>query len=945
MRFDGRNFLTFNSANIAGLKSDRIPYIVNDTIGNIYALSDNRQMIRFTTSKNHLAPLPTLTKKIEVELAQSGYATTNVAVSDLWNKIRNKQQPDENLMVCTRQEDIYLSKKSNLYFIRGNNCRLISDSEKWAAKNHIAVMDSLYLQVMPGNHARAWYGGKLIPTITAINGAAASDTNFLGGRFSFFWCGSGTFLYAGRTIYRLTASNGSISSYTVFENLDVEGLCSFAYLKEANKYFLGSTTKGLYVLEPTSFKYPEMPDGANKGSVYAQIGVGNSKVFSSDLLFSSNGSYQNLPIGSKRTMGYYLSADSQLYYDKGYYLCRYNFVTGGSDSIVSLNGRLQAIIPDHTGKRVFFCTQSSIGVLTDGNLTSLKQFPAGNNVKSIQYLAGDDFLLFTKTGLKWYNLASNSVNKTILDSVNIWNTYQDEGGSLWISSYGKGFFLYDSGKVHPFPYGPRQSLKTVHSFIDDGAGYFWLPTNNGLFKVSRQNLLDYAYGKITNIFFYMFDKQNGLRTNEFNGGASPSYLWLSDSMLSLPSLEGFVWFNPYTILLTYPDKQIYFQHVKVDGQDADIVAGNYRLRLKPDFSNLSLLVSSPYFGNADNIKLEYTIEGMGASWLPVPDNGRITIARMQYGSYELKVRKRTEKGYDYLSLPIEVRPYFYNTWWFYLLVLVLAVALVWLLFKRRLKALRNKSEELERQVAARTAQLESSQHALAKSNKVKDTVITMVLHDLRSPLSFLHGITNHLASKYQQMDGDVLGRMLTDLKTSSAAIQQFTEQFFAWAGSQHEGFMVNNTSFKLNDLFDETEQLYADILKTNGNSLVVKPTGLSIYTDYPILCVVLRNLVDNANKNTRNGTITMQADMEKTDIIITISDTGKGLTDEQVAYYINTSKGMAVEGKGSSIILQMLPKISASLAITTAVGKGSSFMVRINSRQADETAGQDSQGQ
>ncbi len=164
-----------------------------------------------------------------------------------------------------------------------------------------------------------------------------------------------------------------------------------------------------------------------------------------------------------------------------------------------------------------------------------------------------------------------------------------------------------------------------------------------------------------------------------------------------------------------------------------------------------------------------------------------------------------------------------------------------------------------------------------ESNHTKDKIIAMVLHDLRSPLRFLNTITSRLTSDHVKEQPETVAPTLALLKGSTKALNDFTEQFFAWVTSQQQEFKVVKEIFPLQPLFDELEDLYKDIVTINENYLVINPTQDTACTDRNILSVILRNLLDNANKNTRKGSIKLSAEKAENHLLIAITDTGAGM--------------------------------------------------------------------
>lgn len=943
VRFDGKIFKTFTRGINPGVSFDRIKKIALDVGGNVYASTADNQYITIGSSGYNSAPQPQLVDGKPVYLPATGFVEKNPLVDSLVEVLlKRDKHPFESLLVNMNQEESYLTNKEKLFYITKMKVFPLTDQVMEENRQETAITDNYYIHILKNNRIKTWRKGVFQPVMNLIGGELKHNNKYLNGYFKVLWCQKGTFIYAEKKLYRLFIDKGQIISQKIFDNLDIPDLYCMYYSQEQGKYYFGSQVGGLYIVEPSSFKYPTLPKEVISENFYPQSITKDGRIFSNDVLFSQSNAPQSLATKSKDGMVSYIDTENQLFYESNFTLSRYDLNTNRNYPLLPLNRRLRSILPD--GRDLIFCTSRSIGIISSDTLKMRQDFPGLTMVSWASRIDKYNFLLGSDQGVKWYNMRKNTFTDSILDSLQIRNI-QPDSGKLWIASYGKGFFLYEKGQLYRLPFGPKESLKTVHAFIDDGSGHFWLPTNNGLFKVRKSDLVAYAYGKTSQVYFYMFTKQNGLRTNEFNGGCYQPYVWMKDRMLSLSSMDGLVWFYPGKTQLHYPDKKIYFDEIFVG--NTPVYAPGKPLKLNPDFDNLSIFVSSPYFGNSENFQLEYKIAGISDHWKVVPANGNISISRSPSGNYKLQVRRLSPGQNELRELLFVVNPWFYNTWWFYLILTISFMLVAYLIGRQRLKSVIERANQLEILVKGRTIELSlaieqiaQSESALLKSTKVKDRVITMVLHDLRSPIRFLRTISDYLASNHQNLNEAELHERLAELQSGTNALRDFTEQFFTWAVSQHEDFKVNNTLVKIQALFEDLAELYSDIAKNKKNLLTIEATDLKCHTDHQMLALILRNLIDNANKNTASGLINLSASASENSVSIYIKDTGKGLTAGQVNSFIDESKEMGNAGTGSILILNMIQKIGGKLEIITSVDKGSTFIVTLSHQPQPDTGGQ-----
>ena len=946
VRYDGQRFVTYGTSELPGLKSARVEGLTSDVRGTLYARLYGGQIIKIAVSGKHVAPAPVLLPAWSVHVGLQG-----VAVDD--KGMRNKLAYFYNHLgtrlflfsSSISNNEVYLRNKESLLYLSANLKAPLKISNYTGRNPQYAIFAGQFLAcVLPGNQVEAWKNGRLMQTHTSIGGPLASNADFLSGDFRTFPSPDGFYAYAGDILYKVTLRNSRLDSEIELEGIHVPFLTCVRFMPEQNAYYLGSTTDGLFVVQKKQFTAPPFPSPVLDQSLYAQARVEDGRLIVRNILISMDQPPRQLPIDAGIASWYFAPGNGQLYYEQNYKLRKLD-IAGGRSQIVASEHGIVHMSPGSEGQ-YFVASNRGFGKLVNDNAVGFKEFPQKANILFAKQIRPAYFLVCTEKGLKWYDYERNRIDKSVLEAMPIRTVHVEEAGKIWISTYGKGFYFMHNKKLHRMPAGPRQALTTVHSFIEDGHGFFWLPSNNGLFKVKKSDLQAYAERRRDKVDFFRFDRADGLPTNEFNGGCDPSYAWLKDSLLSLPSMKGLVWFYPHKLKPYYPERGIFADSLTVKSRPITLNATG--ITLSPDFKLLSACVSSPYFGNPENLDLEYQVAGLDPGWHKVEKNGRVTITSLPPGDYKLLVRRNGAGSAGQFVLPVEVQPWFYNTWWFYLFCICVSVGIGYLLFKRRLTKLQKEAQELENVISARTRELKSavddlakSEMALLESNRFKDHVITMVLHDMRSPLRFISLISGNLLKNHTHLTPSDLDAYLGDLHMGTQNLLGFTEQFFMWISTQQQGFKISKNLFPLNALFEEIASLYNELFKVNHNRLTIVHTDLECVTDYQILSVIIRNMIDNANKNTTDGEITLSSREENGQMQVSISDTGQGLTDEQIVLFMSRDRQAGNRGTGSLLIHTMLDYIQGSISIVSEPGRGSTFTILLQNLHQFDTSAQD----
>ena len=176
---------------------------------------------------------------------------------------------------------------------------------------------------------------------------------------------------------------------------------------------------------------------------------------------------------------------------------------------------------------------------------------------------------------------------------------------------------------------------------------------------------------------------------------------------------------------------------------------------------------------------------------------------------------------------------------------------------------------------------------------------------------------------------NILEQRVAALKTSTAALNEFTEQFFTWAASQHSNFKVNKEMFDLMDLFLEIKHLYKDIVVINGNKITVEPCYIVVLSDRQILSTIVRNIVDNSNKITKKGKIRITGTVEMGGVCIYISDNGPGFQQDKLKQFIEGQSSSTNGGHGSIILNNLITLLHAKIEVFSEAGVGTIFKISL----------------
>jgi len=224
---------------------------------------------------------------------------------------------------------------------------------------------------------------------------------------------------------------------------------------------------------------------------------------------------------------------------------------------------------------------------------------------------------------------------------------------------------------------------------------------------------------------------------------------------------------------------------------------------------------------------------------------------------------------------------------------------------------------------------------LEELNTHKESVLAILSHDLRSPLSAIIGTAKYLKDNFHKMKSDVVQEMLDLLYKSSTDELDMLDYLVEWARIKYASDAFSPTKIKLIEYIDkvfETLNETATINTINLHHEIEENT--TVFADGKMLISIIQNIVSNAIKHTeKDGTITVSAKSKDDKIIVQVKDTGIGMSKEimeklftpQMKTLSETRKKNKGAGIGLLLVRGFLEKNGGEIWVESIEGEGSSF--------------------
>lgn len=220
-------------------------------------------------------------------------------------------------------------------------------------------------------------------------------------------------------------------------------------------------------------------------------------------------------------------------------------------------------------------------------------------------------------------------------------------------------------------------------------------------------------------------------------------------------------------------------------------------------------------------------------------------------------------------------------------------------------------------------------------NTHKESVLAILSHDLRSPLSAIIGTAKYLKTNFHKMKPGDVQEMLEFLYKASTDELDMLDYLVEWARIKYASDVFSPTKINLIQYIDkvfETLDKNASINAINLHSEIEENTA--VFADGKMLLSIIQNIVSNAIKHTgKGGTITVSAKTQDDKVIVQVKDTGIGMSKEILEKLftpqIKTLSEARKENKGAGIGLLLvkgfLEKNDGEIWVESIEGEGSSF--------------------
>jgi len=221
-----------------------------------------------------------------------------------------------------------------------------------------------------------------------------------------------------------------------------------------------------------------------------------------------------------------------------------------------------------------------------------------------------------------------------------------------------------------------------------------------------------------------------------------------------------------------------------------------------------------------------------------------------------------------------------------------------------------------------------------RDNLAKSRFLATASHDLRQPLQslcLLNGALRRIVTAPDAADA------LRQQEQAIGAMSRLLNALLDISKLESGAIRPDLTDFAVASLFSELRSEFASLAANKGLKLQVDESTECVHSDPSLVEQILRNLISNAIKYTREGCVHLRCLSEAALVRIEVLDTGIGIPADQIAYIYDEfyQVGVATDssrdgyGLGLSIVQRILKLLDLKLDVRSELGKGSTLSLWI----------------
>jgi len=523
--------------------------------------------------------------------------------------------------------------------------------------------------------------------------------------------------------------------------------------------------------------------------------------------------------------------------------------------------------------------------------------------------------------------------------------FEDAEQQLWIGLEARGLNKMNSDflsakhlpqgqeAIERFEIRPGVRDEFVSGILSDDEGYLWLSTRSGLERFDPRDNSTRGFGV-----------EHGLAGELYNRQA---YLKSRSGEMIFGSTEGLSIFRPENVFYNTVPPEIVLTEFALD--NTPVVVGakgsplqqaihhSSKITLAYEHRIFSISFAALNYRLSEYTQYAYKLEGFDSDWVYAGSDNRAIYTNIDDDTYLFRVKSVNSEGLwseaeRHLTIVVE-SPWWANNWskTFYAVLLVALCRLI------MYTGVQKKRAEYERRFSAKLRDLD----------KVKSAFFANTSHELRTPLNGMIGLSEAMLAG---ASGEISPPVVDNLKLivhSSKRLAYLINDILDFSKLKDHSIDLHYSQVDLSHLVEMILALTQPLVNAKPLTLsnLLPESFPQVLVDEQRLQQILYNLVGNAIKFTKSGSVSLSASIDGEYLSISVTDTGIGIAEDKInqvfAAFEQVSTDPSSEsrqyggtGLGLVVCKQLVELHGGDIKLSSALGEGTTASFRLKMAQA-----------
>ncbi|WP_263379687.1 sensor histidine kinase [Granulicella paludicola] len=477
----------------------------------------------------------------------------------------------------------------------------------------------------------------------------------------------------------------------------------------------------------------------------------------------------------------------------------------------------------------------------------------------------------------------------------------DSLGSAWVGTKAGGLSLIRGEETTSLPKSSGIAPLLVSTAIEDNDNHFWLATSRGIVRISIAELHEVAAGKQAKLSTVVLGKGDGMRSSECDGVSKPAATRTADGTLWFATAKGFVHTTDVAekVGAFSPDATVTGWTLSNDPSTADTLTGS-NVELEAGQTDVIFFFNSSVLSNPAHVEYRYRLAGYDSDWT----NTYAHSARYRHlspGSFRFEVQARNS-GEAWVSpiasLPVRQMPHLYQTWYFYVALVLVTAGLAVHLFRRRVQMMKGRigivleernriSRECHDTLMAGFAAISWQLEATSKLFHDSDSAATPAAKSCELARSMV----SHCQAEAR--------RIIWDLRDTEEVTNILSLALSRTLATNHMQDVVRTT------------------LDVEGEEIALTPSSV-----HHLVCIG-QEAVSNAIRHAQPSAIAIHLKYEADAVYLSIRDDGRG-------FHLSDRSESRRGHFGIPVMEERARKLGGTLRMQSSLGAGTEVVVRVS---------------